>query len=81
MEKTGMSASLPDPLAGAEEFARAIEGRSGEIERNRFLPQDIADHAARLGLHRLCIPAAYGGHEAHPLTLVRVVERIARVDG
>jgi alkylation response protein AidB-like acyl-CoA dehydrogenase len=81
MAKTGTSTSLPDPLAGAEEFARAIEGRSGEIERNRFLPQDIADHAARLGLHRLCIPAAYGGHEAHPLTLVRVVERIARVDG
>lgn len=75
------AAKLPDPLVAAEEFAAALEGRSDEIERNRFLPQELADHAARLGLHRLCIPAAYGGHEANPMRLVEVAERIARVDG
>lgn len=72
---------LPDPLEAAETYAAVLAGRSIEIERNRFLPQDLADLSARLGLHRLCIPAVYGGHEAHPLVLVDVVERLARVDG
>jgi alkylation response protein AidB-like acyl-CoA dehydrogenase len=75
------AAALPDPMRAAEELAAAVAPRTDEIERNRFMPQDIADHAARLGLHRLCIPAAYGGHEAHPMVLVDVVERLARVDG
>ena len=73
--------AFPDPIAAAEELALAVAPRIDEIEENRFLPQDIADHAARLGLHRLFIPAAYGGLEANPMTLVDVAERIARVDG
>lgn len=73
--------AFPDPLAAADELARAVAPRVDEIERNRFLPQDIADHAARLGLHRLFVPVAYGGLEANPMALVEVAERIARVDG
>ena len=73
--------AFPDPIAAADELARAVAPRVDEIEANRFLPQDIADHAAHLGLHRLFIPAAYGGLEANPMTLVDVAERIARVDG
>lgn len=76
-----MQAALPDPLAAADTYAAALAGRSEEIERNRFLPQDLADLSARLGLHRLCIPAVQGGHEAHPMVLVEAVERLARVDG
>ncbi|HUD52218.1 acyl-CoA dehydrogenase family protein [Parvibaculum sp.] len=76
-----MQAALPDPLAAADTYAAALAGRSEEIERNRFLPQDLADLSARLGLHRLCIPAAHGGHEAHPMVLVEAVERLARIDG
>lgn len=82
MSKTERSAvAFPDPLSAADELARAVAPRVDEIERNRFLPQDIADHAARLGLHRLFIPAIYGGLEANPMVLVEVAERIARVDG
>lgn len=73
--------AFPDPLQAAEELALAVAPRVDEIERNRFLPQDIADHAARLGLHRMFIPAAYGGLEANPMVLVDAVERIAQVDG
>lgn len=76
-----MALNFPDPLAAADELARAVEPRVDEIEHNRFLPQDIADHAAKLGLHRLFVPAAYGGLEAHPMVLVDVAERLARVDG
>jgi alkylation response protein AidB-like acyl-CoA dehydrogenase len=77
----GTAPAFPDPLQAAEELALAVAPRVDEIERNRFLPQDIADHAARLGLHRMFIPAAYGGLEANPMVLVDAVERIARVDG
>lgn len=73
--------TFPDPLAAADALAAAVAPRVDEIEQNRFLPQDIADHAARLGLHRLFIPAVYGGLEANPMMLAEVVERIARVDG
>tara|TARA_R110000824_G_scaffold118960_11_gene271833 strand:- start:40850 stop:42025 length:1176 start_codon:yes stop_codon:yes gene_type:complete len=76
-----MSAAFPDPILAADELALAVAPRVDEIEANRFLPQDIADHAARLGLHRLFIPAEYGGLEAHPMRLVDVAERIGRVDG
>lgn len=76
-----MEAAFPDPLQAADELALAVAPRVDEIEANRFLPQDIADHAARLGLHRLFIPAEYGGLEAHPMRLVDVAERIGRVDG
>ncbi|MES1991541.1 MAG: acyl-CoA dehydrogenase family protein [Pseudomonadota bacterium] len=73
--------SYPDSLIAADELAVAVAHRVDEIEQNRFLPQDIADHAARLGLHRLFIPASLGGLEAHPMMLVDVAERLARVDG
>lgn len=76
-----MDMSFPDPLAAADELARLVAPRVDEIEQNRFLPQDIADHAARLGLHRMFIPASIGGLEAHPKVLVDVAERLARVDG
>ncbi len=81
MSNAASVTAFPDPLAAADELARAVAPRVDEIERNRFLPQDIADHAARLGLHRLFVPAAYGGLEANPMALVEVAERIARVDG
>ncbi|HCX66343.1 MAG TPA: hydrolase, partial [Rhodobiaceae bacterium] len=65
-----------DLFAAAENFAPEIAARAAEIETNRFLPQDIADRFAEAGLYRLCVPRAYGGYEAHPGDLVRVVERL-----
>lgn len=42
MEKIEAAVKLPDPVRAADERATSIAGRSDEIERNRFLPQDIA---------------------------------------
>lgn len=70
-----------DPVAAADGFAAEIAARAAEIEANRFLPQDIARRFAEAGLYRLCIPAVYGGLEAHPAVMVETVERIARSDG
>lgn len=72
---------MVDPVAAADSFAEEIAQRAAEIEANRFLPQDIAQRFAQAGLYRLCIPAEYGGQEAHPGVLVNTIERIARADG
>ena len=70
-----------DPVAAADGFAEEVAARAAEIEANRFLPQDIARRFAEAGLYRLCVPAAYGGREAHPAVLFETVERLARADG
>lgn len=70
-----------DVLAAADALAPDVAARAGEIEQNRFLPQDIAKQFAAAGFYRLCVPQAYGGLEAPPATLIRVIERLARADG
>lgn len=72
---------MADPVTAADGFAEEIAARAAEIEANRFLPQDIARRFAEAGLYRLCVPAAYGGREAHPAVLFETVERLARADG
>ncbi len=72
---------MADPVTAADGFAEEIAARAAEIEASRFLPQDIARRFAEAGLYRLCVPAAYGGREAHPAVLFETVERLARADG
>lgn len=67
-------------MQAAERAALALAGRSREIEKNRFLPQDIAHALAEAGLYRLLTPLAYGGFEAPPASFVHVIERLARAD-
>jgi indole-3-acetate monooxygenase len=65
----------------AKALAPQIRASSEEIERSRRLPLPLVDAMAQVGLFRLWIPRTLGGEEANPITLVRVVEEISRVDG
>lgn len=51
----------------------------GEIERH--LPEPLADAFNDAGIFRMCRPKAIGGLEMDPVTVMRVVEEIAQVDG
>jgi len=68
-------------LDAASAFAPELAMRAAEIEKNRYLPQDIAARFAEAGFYRLLMPHACGGHEAHPARYLEVIERLARADG
>ncbi len=69
---------LPQAVADVAETAARL---APEAERERRLPAELVGQMAAAGVFRLCVPAAAGGVEAHPATLVQVVEEIARADG
>jgi alkylation response protein AidB-like acyl-CoA dehydrogenase len=72
---------MTDVLASARAFKDELRKRADEIERGRRLPADIAARFAAAGFYRQCVPEIYGGLEAEPATLARVIEAIAEGDG
>jgi indole-3-acetate monooxygenase len=71
---------MTDFIAAARGFQDELKRRAGEIESGRKLPADIAARFAETGFYRLCVPEAYGGLEADPMTLSRVIETLAEAD-
>ena len=72
---------MSDFVTAAKNFQPLLRASAPEIEAARQLPADIALQFAEAGFYRMCIPEAYGGCEADPLTLSRVIEELARADG
>ncbi len=69
------------PVAAARDLAELIEARADEAERLRRLPQPTVDALVGAGMMRLCLPAAYGGPEVDPMTMVAAIEAVAHADG
>ncbi len=67
-------------LAVADAAASRFGPRVAEIEATGYLPQDIADDLAAVGLYRLLTPAEYGGHEISVELFVEIIERLAQTD-
>ncbi len=63
--------------AAAEELARLAP----EIETRRRLPAAAVDALVRVGVFKLLVPKVFGGSQAHPATMIAVIEAIARADG
>lgn len=51
------------------------------MDEHRRLPLPLVDPLRRLGAFRMAVPRAYGGLELDPMTQVRVVEELSRLDG
>lgn len=81
-----MDAMAMDPMAmDAVERARGLADLIIEYrldgDAQRRLPEPLVSALIDNGLMRLCVPAAYGGPEADPVTLMSVIEELARHDG
>ena len=77
---------MPDDLrtsyiVAAEALAPQVAAFAEESERSRRLPLPLVEAMARAGLFRLWMPQALGGPEVDPMTFLRVVETISRIDG
>src|SRR5262245_14324355 len=68
-------------IKAAAALAPQLAACADESERARRLPLPLVEAMARAGLFRLWIPRTLGGEETDPMTLVRVVEEVARADG
>jgi alkylation response protein AidB-like acyl-CoA dehydrogenase len=67
------------------EAVRALEPQiraaSGAIEDNRCLPSALAHSLMKAGVFRMGVPRIYGGPELDPMSQVRVVEELSRIEG
>ncbi len=63
--------------AAAEEIAPL----SARIEAERRLPAEAVAALVKAGVFKLLVPRSLGGAQAHPATLLAVIEAIAKADG
>jgi alkylation response protein AidB-like acyl-CoA dehydrogenase len=67
-------------LKKAHAWKPKLSERSGEIEKNQQLPQDLADSLANDGFYSILVPEAYGGSEIDPMTYVDLLQILAQGD-
>ena len=71
-----------DVLVGAaRKLGPLLRENADQGERDRRLPAATAKGLTEAGFFRLCRPRALGGLEADPITVLNVVEELARHDG
>ena len=68
-------------LTRARAAAEVIAPLATQIEAGRRLPAPAVDALVRAGVFKLLVPKVYGGSQAHPATMIAVIEAIARADG
>lgn len=73
---------IDEELVGrARTAAETIAPLGARIEAERRLPTSAVDALVAGGIFKLLVPRAYGGSQAHPATVIAVIEEIARADG
>jgi indole-3-acetate monooxygenase len=68
-------------VTAAETIGELLQRHVEEGERERRLPTASADALIEAGMFRLCRSRDLGGLETDPLTLIDVIEQLARHDG
>ena len=76
-----VSHSPEDVLAAARVLEPQIRAAADAMERERRLPPALASALMEAGVFRMGVPQVYGGSESDPMTQVRVVEELARING
>jgi len=68
-------------LGEVARLAPAIRVHRDKAEQLRRLPEPLVHAMVDAGLFGMWLPEAYGGLECDPMTFVRVIEAVSRVDG
>src|SRR5215472_1527167 len=67
-------------LLDAYEIEPVVRAHAAEAERERRLPDAVADAMRARGLYRMWRPRAFGGLELDPMTAFQVLEAVSRID-
>ena len=70
-----------DPVERARALVPLIRECADEAERDRRLPQRVADALAAAGLHRIAAPRSLGGLECAPRSQIEAIEVVSAADG
>ncbi|MGA2410926.1 MAG: acyl-CoA dehydrogenase family protein [Candidatus Binataceae bacterium] len=81
MESKHLSPAGQDVFAQVRALEPQIREAAGEIEAERRLPPQLARALMETGIFRMGVPRAYGGPELDPMSQVRIVEELARIEG
>jgi indole-3-acetate monooxygenase len=76
-----VSPSAAALVESAHGVAELVEAHAERAEHLRRLPKALVGALRDVELLRMCVPAAYGGPEADPVTMLRAIEAVASADG
>ncbi len=80
MSSLSTGASVSSLLDAVHQIEPIIRAHAEDAERERRLPDAVADAMRECGLYRLWRPRAFGGLEVDPMTAFQVVEEVSRID-
>jgi indole-3-acetate monooxygenase len=72
---------MVDLLRAARDVADIVEAHADRAERDRKLPNAVVKALRDADLLRMCVPRAYGGPEADPVTMAKAIETVSIADG
>jgi alkylation response protein AidB-like acyl-CoA dehydrogenase len=73
--------NVSDPVSRARALTDLVRECADEAERERRLPQRLAQAMAEAGLYRIAAPKSVGGAECDPATQIETIEVISAADG
>jgi len=81
MEFDHIATAAEPVIAAVAALEPEIKAASASIEAERRLPAPLAHRLMEAGVFRMGTPRVYGGGELDPMSQVRVVEELSRIEG
>ena len=75
------AASIPSAATGLDALVAEIARRRDEFDELTYVPRDVIAMMKQVGIYRATTPTMFGGEPLPPADFMRIVERIATVDG
>lgn len=82
MQNTAQAASIKIPsLESIRALQPQVEAQFETMDQERMVPLSLIEELRKLGLFRLAWPHSYGGFESDPMTQIKLLEEVSRMDG